>query len=354
MRYRGENFVENSVNEGCRGWNLENIAGDSLKQRAMQLQPSVPSRHRSLSNPSIHHQSTSRGDNACYSWELTPDTKQTGLGMACSASAKTALSLSLPPSSGSLQVQRPPAGHGQLSQLAPDWVWALVQAQLAVPRRRRAMMACIHIPPRSRRHEATEAPATCRTRVSVDQLLSEIHRMFYEKAHQAGIAQLGERQTEDLKVACSIHAHRIVTYSFLFFATHHSFRIDFSIQFSLFSSGAHTQQILMCWHRRQLHPVLLPCALTPADPPLTSPHLLPGCPSLQQQQLLQALQSSPCLPRAPESFLLSYPCICIHRPATSKSHKHTVDSTCTLEQHAKEATQGSGPWRREYLGLELM
>jgi hypothetical protein len=25
----------------------------------------------------------------------------------------------------------------------------------------------------------------------------------------AGIAQLGERQTEDLKVACSIHAHRI-------------------------------------------------------------------------------------------------------------------------------------------------
>ncbi|KAK4765868.1 hypothetical protein SAY87_007510 [Trapa incisa] len=26
---------------------------------------------------------------------------------------------------------------------------------------------------------------------------------------RAGIAQLGERQTEDLKVACSIHAHRI-------------------------------------------------------------------------------------------------------------------------------------------------
>jgi hypothetical protein len=26
---------------------------------------------------------------------------------------------------------------------------------------------------------------------------------------EAGIAQLGERQTEDLKVACSIHAHRI-------------------------------------------------------------------------------------------------------------------------------------------------
>ena len=26
--------------------------------------------------------------------------------------------------------------------------------------------------------------------------------------HLAGIAQLGEHQTEDLKVACSIHAHR--------------------------------------------------------------------------------------------------------------------------------------------------
>jgi len=26
--------------------------------------------------------------------------------------------------------------------------------------------------------------------------------------NEAGIAQLGERQTEDLKVACSIHAHR--------------------------------------------------------------------------------------------------------------------------------------------------
>ncbi len=31
----------------------------------------------------------------------------------------------------------------------------------------------------------------------------------------AGIAQLGERQTEDLKVACSIHAHRTRT-PFLF------------------------------------------------------------------------------------------------------------------------------------------
>jgi hypothetical protein len=30
MRYRGDNFVENSVNEGCRGWDLKDIAGDSL------------------------------------------------------------------------------------------------------------------------------------------------------------------------------------------------------------------------------------------------------------------------------------------------------------------------------------
>jgi hypothetical protein len=34
IRYRGENLVENSVNEGCRGWDLEDIAGDSLKPAA--------------------------------------------------------------------------------------------------------------------------------------------------------------------------------------------------------------------------------------------------------------------------------------------------------------------------------
>jgi hypothetical protein len=33
MRYRGENLVENSVNEECRGWDLEDIAGDSLRER---------------------------------------------------------------------------------------------------------------------------------------------------------------------------------------------------------------------------------------------------------------------------------------------------------------------------------
>ena len=38
------------------------------------------------------------------------------------------------------------------------------------------------------------------------------------KSQTAGIAQLGERQTEDLKVACSIHAHRIFTVFFFFFA----------------------------------------------------------------------------------------------------------------------------------------
>ena len=33
--------------------------------------------------------------------------------------------------------------------------------------------------------------------------------LFLKTERIAGIAQLGERQTEDLKVACSIHAHRI-------------------------------------------------------------------------------------------------------------------------------------------------
>ena len=35
-----------------------------------------------------------------------------------------------------------------------------------------------------------------------------ICRIYFKIYHIAGIAQLGERQTEDLKVACSIHAHR--------------------------------------------------------------------------------------------------------------------------------------------------
>jgi hypothetical protein len=37
MRYRGENLVENSVNEGCRGWDLEDIAGDSLSSSFLQV-----------------------------------------------------------------------------------------------------------------------------------------------------------------------------------------------------------------------------------------------------------------------------------------------------------------------------
>jgi hypothetical protein len=32
MKYRGENLVENSVNKGCRGWDLEDMGGDSLKR----------------------------------------------------------------------------------------------------------------------------------------------------------------------------------------------------------------------------------------------------------------------------------------------------------------------------------
>jgi hypothetical protein len=34
MRYRGENFVENSVNERYREWDLEDIAGDNLSATA--------------------------------------------------------------------------------------------------------------------------------------------------------------------------------------------------------------------------------------------------------------------------------------------------------------------------------
>ena len=37
---------------------------------------------------------------------------------------------------------------------------------------------------------------------------SRICTIYFKIYHIAGIAQLGERQTEDLKVACSIHAHR--------------------------------------------------------------------------------------------------------------------------------------------------
>jgi hypothetical protein len=39
-----------------------------------------------------------------------------------------------------------------------------------------------------------------------------LYRLSLNCYHRAGIAQLGERQTEDLKVACSIHAHRIPSF----------------------------------------------------------------------------------------------------------------------------------------------
>ena len=42
---------------------------------------------------------------------------------------------------------------------------------------------------------------------------AQVNEIKYVKTGEgtiAGIAQLGERQTEDLKVACSIHAHRIL------------------------------------------------------------------------------------------------------------------------------------------------
>ncbi|KAI3922953.1 hypothetical protein MKW98_007084 [Papaver atlanticum] len=57
----------------------------------------------------------------------------------------------------------------------------------------------------------------------------------------AGIAQLGERQTEDLKVACSIHAHRIffsLTLSLFLFFVHPPFisrsQLKFLVRLFLF------------------------------------------------------------------------------------------------------------------------
>ena len=45
-------------------------------------------------------------------------------------------------------------------------------------------------------------------------LLFNDEKVFLDLHQQAGIAQLGERQTEDLKVACSIHAHRTKRFFF--------------------------------------------------------------------------------------------------------------------------------------------
>jgi hypothetical protein len=49
MKYRGENLVENSVNERCRGWDLEDIAGDStpcvpIDRRGQTYMPDVVER----------------------------------------------------------------------------------------------------------------------------------------------------------------------------------------------------------------------------------------------------------------------------------------------------------------------
>jgi hypothetical protein len=41
-------------------------------------------------------------------------------------------------------------------------------------------------------------------------ITTKICMELWKHKHQAGIAQLGERQTEDLKVTCSIHVHRIL------------------------------------------------------------------------------------------------------------------------------------------------
>ena len=52
---------------------------------------------------------------------------------------------------------------------------------------------------------------------------------------KAGIAQLGERQTEDLKVACSIHAHRIICITF--FYPSYAIFLECSFVLSIFQTG---------------------------------------------------------------------------------------------------------------------
>ena len=63
------------------------------------------------------------------------------------------------------------------------------------------------------------------------ELVANIHcevKHFGVFWHVAGIAQLGERQTEDLKVACSIHAHRNRLMLFFFCYSWISF-LNFSV-----------------------------------------------------------------------------------------------------------------------------
>jgi hypothetical protein len=67
---------------------------------------------------------------------------------------------------------------------------------------------------------------------------SSSNTKYYNKTNmkrwynQAGIAQLGERQTEDLKVACSIHAHRSgFFFVFLFSNSVYELRIGSVIEF---------------------------------------------------------------------------------------------------------------------------
>ena len=58
------------------------------------------------------------------------------------------------------------------------------------------------------------------SRVLLDAITITMLKLEIEQV--AGIAQLGERQTEDLKVACSIHAHRII-----FFPIYLSLKLHF-------------------------------------------------------------------------------------------------------------------------------
>ena len=159
---------------------------------------------------------------------------------------------------------------------------------------------------------------------------------------------MGERQTEDLKVACSIHAHRITV---LFFKFCHPSLLCFS-PFSSFSVLVF-ERSTHCTKQYGIQPPLF----ISTSRARSSSNKRMNMSSVQLQST--ALRASTICPwpharlplvvaaagfaelalpsRAPESFLSSYPS-CIHRPATatSKSHKH---STCTLLEYTAEPSQ---------------
>jgi hypothetical protein len=76
MRYRGENLVENSVNEGRRGWDLEDIAGDSLNQYNI-VSPLTPHKLNKLSEPD-HRKAFQHKQSGVQTSQYNAKTEKTG------------------------------------------------------------------------------------------------------------------------------------------------------------------------------------------------------------------------------------------------------------------------------------